>query len=146
MVECHVTCGSGTYIRTLGQDLAKLCNTTAVMTALRRTAIGCFTLTHAVTLDALDLAALFAHLRPLAWGVEHLPQLPCTAEALRRFDLGQKILAHELPSLSEQKDYVPLDADAVEPYEAKVLDETGRLAAIVQLKDSRWCPYRVFHA
>ncbi len=25
VVECHVTCGSGTYIRTLGQDLAKLC-------------------------------------------------------------------------------------------------------------------------
>ncbi len=145
-IECTVVCGSGTYIRTLGQDLAKLAHTTAVMTALRRTAIGCFTLTHAVTLDSLDLTMLCNQLRPLAWGVEQLPQLSCNAEALRRFDLGQKILANELPSLSVKDAQATGNVDAIEPLEAKVLDESGRLAAIVQLKDGRWCPYRVFPA
>lgn len=146
VVECMVTCGSGTYIRTLGQDLAKLCGTTAVMTALRRTAIGCFTLAQAVPLDSLDLSSIGEQLLPLAWGVEHLPQLACPTETLRRFDLGQKISVTDLPIPSSIETHKPVDANADGPPEAKVLDGSGRLAAIVQLKDDRWCPYRVFHA
>ncbi len=94
---CSVTCGSGTYIRTLGQDWAIRCGTQAVMTALRRTAIGAFTLTQAVNLETLDLDGLYQALQPLALGVAHLPRLACSPDHLRRFCLGQKIAAGEMP-------------------------------------------------
>ena len=70
-----IRCGTGTYIRTLGIDLAKLCETTAVMTRLVRTAIGAFSLAGAIELEQLSAASLDAHLQPLAKGVSHLPQL-----------------------------------------------------------------------
>lgn len=43
-----VTCGSGTYIRLLGRDLAESLGTSAVMSALVRTSIGGFVLADAV--------------------------------------------------------------------------------------------------
>ena len=36
----EVQCGGGTYIRSLGRDLARTLNTDAVMSALVRSAIG----------------------------------------------------------------------------------------------------------
>ena len=47
----EVDCGSGTYIRSLGRDLAESLGTSAVMSALVRTAIGNFDLDEAVDPD-----------------------------------------------------------------------------------------------
>src|SRR5262249_43555691 len=41
-LELVVECGSGTYIRSLGRDLASALGTAAVMSALERTAVGGF--------------------------------------------------------------------------------------------------------
>ena len=43
----EIDCGSGTYVRSLGRDLAELAGTAAVMSALVRTAIGPFLLDRA---------------------------------------------------------------------------------------------------
>ena len=51
-VKCHVS--KGTYIRSLGNDIAKKLNTNAIMTDLRRTKQGDFLLEEAVMLDALN--------------------------------------------------------------------------------------------
>ena len=51
-VKCHVS--KGTYIRSLGNDIAKILGTTAIMTDLRRTKQGDFTIENAITLDKLD--------------------------------------------------------------------------------------------
>jgi tRNA pseudouridine55 synthase len=51
-VKCHVS--KGTYIRSLGNDIAKKLGTTAIMTDLRRTKQGDFLLEEAVMLDALN--------------------------------------------------------------------------------------------
>lgn len=54
----RVECSKGTYIRVLIEDIAKAAGTLGAMTALRRTAACGFTLSQAVTLDALrELAA-----------------------------------------------------------------------------------------
>jgi tRNA pseudouridine55 synthase len=52
--EIVVRCGTGTYIRTLADDLARALGGRAHLTALRRTAIGPHDIDHALTVEALD--------------------------------------------------------------------------------------------
>src|SRR5690606_37986871 len=47
-LECDITCASGTYIRSLGRDIAHRLGTSAVMTTLRRQAVGPFSLESAI--------------------------------------------------------------------------------------------------
>ncbi len=48
-IRCHVS--SGTYIRTLGEDIGTALHTGAYLTALRRTQVGDYRITDALTLD-----------------------------------------------------------------------------------------------
>ncbi|MEL7265336.1 MAG: hypothetical protein AAFP69_11095 [Planctomycetota bacterium] len=41
-VDLEIVCGSGTYVRSIGVDLAAACDTVAVMSRLTRSAIGSF--------------------------------------------------------------------------------------------------------
>lgn len=61
-----VSCTKGTYVRALVRDLGERLGTGAVLTALRRTASGRFTLADALPVDALDNRTIAAHLVPTA--------------------------------------------------------------------------------
>ena len=50
-LEATITCGSGTYIRSLARDLGRLCGTAAHLAALRRMRIGPFDVRDAVLPD-----------------------------------------------------------------------------------------------
>lgn len=52
-VDVDVTCSSGTYIRAIARDLGAALGVGGHLTALRRTAVGGFTLGEAATLDEL---------------------------------------------------------------------------------------------
>ena len=52
-VDVAVRCSSGTYIRAIARDLGAALGVGGHLTALRRTAVGPFTLDHARTLDEL---------------------------------------------------------------------------------------------
>ena len=52
-VDVDVACSSGTYIRAIARDLGARLGVGGHLTALRRTAVGGFTLAEAVTLDKL---------------------------------------------------------------------------------------------
>jgi tRNA pseudouridine55 synthase len=52
-LEITVTCGKGTYIRALARQLGQALGTGGYLAALRRTAIGPYTIEHAWPLDAL---------------------------------------------------------------------------------------------
>jgi tRNA pseudouridine55 synthase len=54
MVKINVTCSSGTYIRTLGEDIAKDLGTVGHLTSLKRTRIGNYTIDDAVPFDNLS--------------------------------------------------------------------------------------------
>lgn len=56
--RCHVRCSSGTYVRTLAADLGESLGGVAHLRALRRTAVGPFTLAEARPLESLDPNAL----------------------------------------------------------------------------------------
>jgi tRNA pseudouridine55 synthase len=46
-----VTCSKGTYIRTLGEDIAEACGSLGYLSALRRTKVGFFSENHAILPD-----------------------------------------------------------------------------------------------
>lgn len=83
-----IHCGSGTYIRSVGRDLAKELGTAAVMSALVRTAIGRFTIEQALDLQQLDDASIEDLLTPAGEAVAHLPAMQLNSEQLRRLANG----------------------------------------------------------
>ena len=73
-----VQCSSGTYIRTLAQDIGAALGCGAYLTALTRTASGVFNLANAYPLEALEtmnLAERAALLLPSDCLVQHLPEI-----------------------------------------------------------------------
>ena len=130
-LDLLIQCGSGTYIRTLGMDLAEKCGTRAVMSRLRRVAIGNFLLSDCVELDSLNPQNFSERLLPLRAGVVGLQQLNLSDEQVTSLSHGVKLSVHEVP-------HEPSN-------EAIVLDCEGELRAIAKREGDLWAPYRVFH-
>jgi tRNA pseudouridine55 synthase len=65
VVEIDAKVSSGTYIRTLAQDLGELLRTGAYVTGLVRTEVGKYSLDEAIALDDADAAAVELRLRDL---------------------------------------------------------------------------------
>ncbi len=90
-VVLEIECGGGTYVRSLGRDLAESLGTAAVMAALTRTAIGSFRLEGAVEPASLTAENLRSRLLPLSKAVEYLPQLELTSQEIVRLSHGMTI-------------------------------------------------------
>jgi tRNA pseudouridine55 synthase len=105
----RVRCGSGTYVRTLGRDLARSLGTDAVMSVLVREAIGPFSLEAALDCQSLTLTAVQSNLLSPLTAVGELPQLVVTAQEQTRLAKGQsidnrwQIDAPECAAVSEQQ-------------------------------------------
>ena len=69
-----IRCGSGTYVRSLGRDLAKAVGSAAVMSALVRTEIGSFSVENASKLDDIRPETFSDHLMSPLLALEGLPQ------------------------------------------------------------------------
>lgn len=74
-LELDIECGSGTYVRALGRDLAAALGTAAVMSALARTAIGGFRVEDAIGPNDLTPDTLPQHLLPPLAAVADLPRV-----------------------------------------------------------------------
>jgi tRNA pseudouridine55 synthase len=72
-LELMIRCGSGTYVRSLGRDLAEAVGTGAVMSGLRRLAIGPFNVEDAIQLLELDLSVIHSCLLSPLLAVGDLP-------------------------------------------------------------------------
>lgn len=98
-IELDVNCSKGTYVRTLGEDIAKALGTAGYLTELRRTAIGDLKVERAYTLDALKvlgesenpLEALDAVLFPVDALLGSLGKVELNNEFARRFSHGQRL-------------------------------------------------------
>jgi tRNA pseudouridine55 synthase len=86
-----VRCGSGTYIRTLGRDIARSLGTDAVMSALRREAIGGFSVATALPAGAITFETIEANLLPPILAVSDMPQIVVSGDEARRLVQGQPI-------------------------------------------------------
>ncbi len=63
-LDITVTCGKGTYIRSLARQIGDILGTGGYLTALRRTAIGKYTTDRAIPLDELPEPITPGHLLP----------------------------------------------------------------------------------
>ncbi len=91
LLTLDVRCGSGTYIRSIGRDLAESLGTAAVMSGLTRTAISRFTLDEAVDPTDLGKDDWAQHLLPTTTATEMLPQVKLSAEDVVEIGHGRTI-------------------------------------------------------
>lgn len=94
-VRLRIACGRGTYIRSLCDDLGKLCGCPAHMRSLIRTRSGFFTLDGALTLEeARELAEegkLGKRLIPMDAPIQHLRRMDAPTGLARMVAAGAKL-------------------------------------------------------
>ncbi|MFN8926379.1 MAG: tRNA pseudouridine(55) synthase TruB [Rhodospirillales bacterium] len=90
-----VTCGKGTYVRSLARDLALALGTVGHVSALRRLRVGRFTADMAISLDDLAMEAqtpaVARHLLGLETALDDIPALATTPAEAQRLRHGQAI-------------------------------------------------------
>ncbi|WP_089153921.1 tRNA pseudouridine(55) synthase TruB [Micromonospora sp. NBS 11-29] len=119
-VDVDVTCSSGTYIRAIARDAGLALGVGGHLTALRRTAVGGFTLAEAAALARLEETA------------PEVVNLPLDAAAQRFFPRRDATEA-EARTLSHGGPLAPVGIAG--PY--AVFDPAGGLIAIVSERDGR---------
>ncbi len=132
-VVLDVYCSSGTYVRSLVNDLGERLGCGATLTGLRRTKSGRFTLRDAVPLRKLNEAfadgTWYQYLIPAAEALSDWPTIELTHEEVETIRHGHRINA----AATEQK---------------KVLgvSEQGELVALMELDEEtvEWQPKKVF--
>lgn len=134
VIQARISCSAGTYVRSLAHDLGQALGCGAHLSALRRTAVGRFSVEEALTLDDLARAAEETRWEHLLWppaaAVAHLPAISVSAAEAARLGHGQ-----DVPGTAPFPDG-PVCA----------LDAAGRLLAIVRYDGARdaWRPVKVF--
>lgn len=136
-----VECGAGTYIRSLAYELGKLQRSGAHLTGIVRTAVGEFTLDHAVALA--DLAAdhrsgkIPERIIPLEGLLTELPRATVLPIVERRIRNGAKFnvpIAQIQPgkAVAAQGATTELDSGEWKPARLRVFSQQGRLIAIAE--------------
>lgn len=93
-VSLDVVCSKGTYVRVLGEDIAKRLGTVGHLIALRRTMTGGFGVDNAITteaLEALPMSGRLDGLLPIDTMLMHLPILLVDDNEAARLKLGQRL-------------------------------------------------------
>ena len=129
-----IECGGGTYVRSLGRDLAESLGTAAVMSALERTSIGGFRIEQAADPQELvgDNWPMF--LQPPLRAIEYLPAAQLSTEEATRLRNGLTI---------ERKGEGPPLAESPGA-EVAAVDPAGRLVGIlVPAGPDRWRSVRI---
>ncbi len=128
-----VYCSSGTYVRSLANDLGKELGCGAHLVGLRRTKSGRFTLRDAVPLrklrDAFEAGNWYQYLIPAAEALSDWPSIELNADELEIIKHGNKI-----PSQPGSKGWV------------RGVSQQGELVALLEHNDEtqEWQPKKVF--
>lgn len=132
----RVKCSKGTYVRTLGQDMALALGTLGYLTELRRTKCGKFSLDDTILLENLknmvhsdDLKKV---LLPVITSLRDIAELAVTEADAAKLRQGQAIS----PRLYQDKNLKEGAAVAV---------CNGELVAILRIEEKRISPQRVFN-
>jgi tRNA pseudouridine55 synthase len=118
-LQLEVSCGKGTYIRSLARDLGQTLGCGAIVETLRRTKVGPFTAQRALNLDA-DATQALQSLQPPAAAVMSLPNVTLNAQAIEHMRQGKLASAP-----------APLRAEGTE---VAVFDDKGCMAAVATVR------------
>jgi tRNA pseudouridine55 synthase len=124
----EVVCSKGTYVRSLGVDLARYLNCKAHVSQLRRLRSGSLDLRQAVTLEQLDEVLSRGELHQVvvakAQALAGYPELRVSHSVAKTIRQGGRLKSTHLPD----PDHGPVWPEG--PY--KVLDPEGNLVAMVE--------------
>jgi tRNA pseudouridine55 synthase len=134
-IEFEVKCSSGTYVRSLAHDLGQRLGCGGHLRSLRRTSVGSYTVSGAVSLADVEKAAAEGRVHELVIPLEGLlPELPAVIlapEAVARVMSGSPLLPHHL---------TPPSADQLVRGGAslfRILGPSGRLLGLARPSSSR---------
>jgi tRNA pseudouridine55 synthase len=129
--DFEVECGKGTYVRSLGRDIARALGTLAHISLLRRVACGPFNERNAIPLDKFSEVgqgpALRTHLLPVETALDDIPALALTEAEARRLHSGQVLAANRLTQA--------LPVEAVDPDVVFRAMAGERLVALARIDD-----------
>jgi len=132
-VVIDVYCSSGTYVRSLANDMGKALGTGAHLVGLRRTKSGRFTLRDAVPLrrlqEAFDAGNWYRYLIPAVEALADWPMLELDADQVELIRHG-----HRIPAEPEHKGL------------ARGVSQQGDLVALMEVDEEtrEWQPRKVF--
>jgi tRNA pseudouridine55 synthase len=138
--EFEAGCGKGTYVRALARDIGRALGTYGHVSALRRTAVGPFAETHAVSLDELEeigrasldgVVGAAPILLPVAAALADVPALAVSRADAARLTRGQPVLLRGR------------DAPVVNGWVA--VSTHGALVALAEAEQGELRPRRVFN-
>jgi len=104
-LDCRVTCGKGTYVRVLAEDIARALGTVGHVIALRRESVAPFAPAQMVDLATVEECArqgLSLTLVGLSEAVAHLPLIRLDEAGARRISQGQQVVMPGLPPQIDQ--------------------------------------------
>lgn len=130
-VVVDVFCSSGTYVRSLANELGEALGVGAHLVGLRRTKSGRFTLRDAISLrrlrESFEAGDWYQHLIPASEALADWPMVELSADEVELLRHGHRVQA---------------EPDA--PQWARALTEQGDLVALVENIESQWQPRKVF--
>jgi tRNA pseudouridine55 synthase len=107
-VQLRVHCGAGTYVRSIAHDLGQALGCGGHLSALRRTAVGGFTVDDAATLEQLaESGALAAALLPADAAVAHLARVDMSEAEAARLLHGQAVIGVDVQPAGPARAYGP---------------------------------------
>lgn len=130
----RVECSKGTYVRTLGKDLAQFLGTLGHLIELRRTKCGIFDLKHTILLENLEKMEYVENRRKLLFPIEtslrDIAEIAVSEEDAKKLSMGQSV---------SPKNY------DVKPSECVAAYSHGCLIALVRIDERKISPIRVFN-
>ncbi len=131
--QLRIECGSGTYIRSLGRDIAKQLGSSAVMSKLNRTDVAGFSITESHEIDVLTPDNLVSSLDPVLRIVEDLPRIVISQKKIIELTNGCFVGSEEIDLCNQLslEDQAAVDqAD-----EIAAICEAGELVAVLKRFD-----------
>ncbi|PHR62319.1 MAG: tRNA pseudouridine(55) synthase TruB [Robiginitomaculum sp.] len=131
----ELVCGKGTYVRSLARDICARLGVEGHVNVLRRTRVGPFDESCAITLDDLQemvhKAPAFEPNLPVETALADIPALAVTENEAKDLRQGRAILA---PATLNENDETVI-----------VAKFAGTLVALTKIRDGQLCPFRVFN-
>jgi tRNA pseudouridine55 synthase len=108
-LQLEIECSSGTYVRSLGRDLAERLGTGAVMSTLVRTAIGSFRIEDSIDVLSINRSNLADYQLPARRAVDHLPAIVLNAVDQQRTASGQPIACPDAIASRDTSEFAAVD-------------------------------------
>ena len=140
-VVLEIECGTGTYIRSIGRDLGERLGCGAVMSELKRTAIGPFHVSDAFDPRALLDAPLTSLLLPATTALPGVPQIVVDETGLELVMDGRSVSLRRTRAWGDGVTSGAADAGSLS---TAIVDQHGTLIALARIEGDCVSPYQVF--